>query len=104
MNTNNLIINEMATNGIKYVGNTLMMANDKKARPIYNKQTNSLLLLKSFIERETLLMPLISTSCISQVQIDSLTNHNKQICLTNDSKRRLSLSRLLKMNLRLSMV
>ena len=36
MNTNNLIINEMA-NDIKYVGNTFMMPNDEKARPIYNK-------------------------------------------------------------------
>jgi hypothetical protein len=36
MNTDYLINNQMA-NDIKYVGNSFMMPNDKKARPIYNK-------------------------------------------------------------------
>ena len=36
MTTDYLINNQMA-NDIKYVGNTFMMPNDKKARPIYNK-------------------------------------------------------------------
>jgi len=47
MDTNNLIINQMA-NDIKYVGNTqFMMPNDKKPRPVYNKNNKFTIAFKN---------------------------------------------------------
>jgi len=71
MDRDYLMNNQMA-NDIKYVGNTqFMMPNDKKPRPIYNKNNKFTIAFKKLYREGTITDNPNLIPCISRVQIDS---------------------------------